>query len=275
MELLDRCADALRRVPVPVALLWLTALPSRLILIKFALVLIKAGHDAREYGDLLHRITNAYLCSWLLAVWGRQIFIRALVRSAIAGDAGKSAEAAGETRGQRLRELLQLPAAQLASAIYAGAAVELLFWLTLPTIVIPLVLAIAAVVAQASARPDARDLLSPIAETTRGMTSLWTLFKIGFVGLLALLLAVLNLNVFCGALVWLAGGIAGLDLPALAATLSFDNDLYSLLLLTGATLLIEPFWLGMIALHADAGRSEKSGEDLRRRFAALARREAP
>ena len=64
-----------------VALLWLTALPSRLVLLAFFVELVELGEMAPSQGRTLLRLAFASLALWLLSLWGRQVFIRACRRA--------------------------------------------------------------------------------------------------------------------------------------------------------------------------------------------------
>jgi hypothetical protein len=260
LELLDRCADSVRRLPLAVAVLWLTALPSRLLLVHFVVVLEKLGSEAGDYRNALQRIANAYICTWLISLYGRQVYVRALLRDAVPP---------AEQEEQGFLQLLRVPFAALASHIYAAAFFEILFWVLMPTWIFPPFFALAAAVTVAAAPQKPRDLLGPITEAFKAFGSPWMLIKLSLIALLALGLANGNLFVLGQAIAWASGALTNVDPSLIGALISGENPLYGWLVFAAATLLIEPLWLGVIALQVDAGKAASTGEDLRRRFESM------
>ena len=86
---------------------------------------------------------------------------------------------------------------------------------------------------------------------------------------LGLFFAALNLHLFTRGALWLASGIASLDLTGWGAVLSLANPPYAVLVLAGASILVEPLWLAALTAHVERVRARSTGDDLRRWFAEL------
>ena len=78
---LDEGADLALQLPPWVALLWLTALPGRLVLVAFLVELVEFGQAASAHSQALLGLAFASLALWLLSLWGRQVFVRACRRA--------------------------------------------------------------------------------------------------------------------------------------------------------------------------------------------------
>ena len=262
VELIDQAADLARRTTSAMAVLWLTAMPARFALAYLIAQLVRLGPKAHEHGAFLKGIAYAALGLWLVSLWGRQVYVRAC-RLVLEG---------GEPRGLAG---LRVPLRDLAAATSAALVVELLFWLLSITAVAPVPLLAAAALAATAAPRGGPGLLPPLRALLSSVGSLGTLFFLEFLFLIGLMLAALNLhNLF-----WLTAWALGPVLPAEAAShatiLSLHNPLYAILLVAGATLLIEPLWLAAMTAHVESVRAASSGEDLRQRFAELRARELP
>jgi hypothetical protein len=261
VALYDEASDLVGRAAPWVAVLWLSAMPARFALALFAVRLAQLGGDAREHGTLLLHLAYAALLLWLPSLWGRQVYVRACRRS-LEGD-----DPAG-LRG------LRVPAGELAAAVVAALLVELLFWFTSLSLVLPLALLPLAALAAVAAPRGGPGLLAPLRELFASAGSLRTLFGLMLFGLLGLLLALLNLFFLFQIAAWLAGPLLGVEAAAWGAVLSPKNPLFFALLVAGATLAVEPFWLAAITVHVERVRAAGSGEDLRQWFAELRSREA-
>ncbi len=256
---LDEGADIALQLPPWVALLWLTALPGRCCLLAFVVELLHWGPAAPAHARTLLGLAFGSLALWLPSLWGRQVFIRACRRT-LEGD--------DETRPQGLR----VPLGQMAGALLAALLVELSFWGLLFTVLIPLAMVAGAALAAVAAPRAGPRLLRGVAEMAKGSGRLLSLTGLLFLCLLAVLLALLNLHLFFAVSVALLSNVLPLDTAAWGEVLGRDNPLYVGLLLLGATLLVEPFWLAAVTVHVERARSRSSGEDLRQAFEDLRRR---
>jgi hypothetical protein len=256
LALVDEAAEVTGRVPAWVGLLWLTALPARLLLAMLCIRLHALGESAVHHGAFLQRTALFLLAAWLLSLWGRQAFVRAC-RHAL--QSSRPAPAS----------LLRIPARELAGHVAAALLIELLFWALLLTLVAPIFLLIAAAQAAAAAPAGGPSPRRALAEVFRATSPISRLVRLFFLFLLALPVAALNLHLLAHGAVWLAGGIAALDVAAWPLVLDARNPAYLVLLLTGALLLLEPLWLAAITAHVEKVRARSTGDDLRRWFSEL------
>ncbi len=256
LVLIDDAADAAVRLGPAIGLLWLTALPSRLLLSLVCARLVELGPKATSYGDSFTRLAYATLGAWLLSLWGRQVFVRSCRRAL-------------ESEQPPPSPLLRIPLPEFAGYVFSALVIETLFWALLLTLVAPLALLAAAGLAAAASPRERAGLVNPFRAIGESMGSLSVLLRLAALFALALALAALNLHLLFAAGLWLAAGLAAIDGAAWSAVLSPFNPLYGILLVAGATLLIEPFWLAALTGHVERARSRKSGDDLRQWFAAI------
>ncbi len=85
----------------------------------------------------------------------------------------------------------------------------------------------------------------------------------------AWLLAMANLFVAFQVGLWLADGVLGLDLPRWQGLLGPRTLRFVFVLVTGAWLLVEPWWLAALVIYVHRLRSQASGEDLKLWFRRL------
>ena len=252
LDLIDDGADAVSRAGTWVGVLWLTAVPARLLLVLVASRAIALGADAQEYGAYLRQLAYAALAAWVVSLYGRLVFVRAC----------QAALQSGRSPG---RAVLRVPLSQLVSYAAVAIVLEALFWVFFFTMGAPAVLLVAAGLAPAAVEPGgtpldaAKATLASLRRPFR-LVRLWLLFAV------AAALAFVNLHLFVWAAVWLLNGLPGARLELLGHALSLSRPLYLLLLGAGVSLLLEPFWLSSLAAHVASLRAVSSGEDLRRWF---------
>lgn len=256
LRLIDDAADAVGRLPAWVGLLWFTALPARLLLALLCIRMAELGADAVHYGDWIRRTAWLLLVAWLVSLWGRQLFVRAC-RHAFVSDRPAP------------RSLLRVPPREMAGHLVAALAVETVFWGLLVTFVVPVFMLLAAGLAAAAAPAGGPAPLASLRELWRGVGPLSRLVRLLLLFAIGLLFAAFNLHLFAQGALWLASGAASLDLTGWAAVLSLANPAYVVLVVAGASLLVEPLWLAALTAHVERVRARTSGEDLRRWFAEL------
>lgn len=259
-EVLDDSADAVARIASPwLGLLWLTALPLRLLQAHFVARLIDLGAEAGHYGAHLREIALAAACAFLLSTWGRAVFVRAC------GLGLRSVRAPGA-------ESLRIPAAGAACYLYAALLVEVLFFALGWTVVAaPLLIVLAGLAAATFPLNERPGLVAPLREIARHTRPARVLVGLRFVFDMAFLIAFVNMHFVFALGLWLAGAVPGLDLTRWQALLSLGNPRYLLVLWAGATLAVEPFWLGALTVFVHKVRARQSGEDLRLLFERLRR----
>ena len=256
LALVDEAADATGRLPGWVGLLWLTALPSRLLTALLCIRLLALRESAVHHGIWLRRTALLLLAAWVVSLWGRQVFVRAC-RHAL--QSSRPAPAA----------LLRVPAREMAGHVAAALAIEVLFWASLLTVVAPVFLLVAAALAAAAAPAGGPSPRRALVEVFRATSPVSRLLRLFLLFLLTVPVAAANLHLLAHAVVWLLGGIAALDVTAWPAVLSPLNPAYVVLVLAGASLLLEPLWLAAVASHVEKVRARSTGDDLRRWFSEL------
>jgi hypothetical protein len=260
IALLDEGADLVTTLPPFLAVLWLTALPARLLLAAFV-VETTTKASAQGAGRYVYVLAYATLAVWLVSLYGRQVFIRAC-RRAMEGDTGVAS--AG----------LRVPAGELAGAVLAAFVVELTFWGLLFTVLVPVAMLPGGALAAVAAPRAGPRLWKGLREMASSSGSVLTLAFLLLLCLVALCIALVNLHlVFALSVALLGSVVAPLDLPAWGRVLSGENPLYMALLLAGASLLVEPFWLAAMTVHVERVRAQSSGEDLRQAFEDIRRRD--
>lgn len=259
-EVLDDASVLVARVATPwVGLLWLTAAPLRLAQAHFAARLAELGAEAGAYGDHLARLALVTTAFFLVSLWGRAAFVRACTRDLGAGD-------------EAGRERLRLPAASLAAYAGAALAVEAAFYATaLAVVTVPVLALVAGLLAATSPLVERPSLLRPFSAVSASAGRAGPLVGLLLVFGAAFLLAAVNLLVLVQAGLWLAGGVAGLDVVRWQAVLGVANPRLLLAVAAGAWLLVEPWWLAALVVHVHSLRARSTGEDLRLWFERLRR----
>jgi hypothetical protein len=257
-EVLDDAAELVAALAAPWAgLLWLTALPLRLAQAHFAARLIELAGEARAYGDHLRWLALLTGGAFLLSLWGRAVF---------AGACRRRLQGLVEPGALALRP----GAAGLVTYAYAALAIEAVFYATCLSIVaapaLALVAGLAAVTLPFEARPG---LLRPFSVVSASaghplpLVALLAAFGAAFV------LVAVNLLVLAQAALWLAHGVAGLDLARWSGLLAPRYPRFLCVLVACGWLLLEPWWLAALAVYVHKLRSRATGEDLRLWFERL------
>lgn len=257
-DVLDDASELASAVIAPWgALVWLTAAPLRLLQAHFVARLGELGPDAHAYGDHLHALALLTGLALLVSLYGRAAFARACslrLRSL-------------ETPG---REALRVPLAGFVSYVYAALAIEAAFLASLVAVVTAPALAIAAGLAAAtSPQIEKPGLLRPFALIAAAGARAGPLVGLLLVFGTAALVAAINLLVLVQAGLWLAGGVAGLDVVRLQSLLGPGNPRVILVAAAGGVLLVEPWWLASLVVLVHDARARATGEDLRLWFERL------
>jgi hypothetical protein len=256
LRLIDDAAEAVGRLPAWIGLLWFTALPARLLLSLLCIRLLELGADAVHSGDWVRRTAWWLLAAWLVSLWGRQVFVRAC-RHAL------------QSERPAPPSLLRVPPREMAGHLAAALAVETAFWTLLLTFVVPAFMLVGAGLAAAAAPAGGPGPLDSLREIGRAVGPLSRLVRLLILFAVGLCFAALNLHLMAQGALWLASGIASLDLTGWDAVLSMANPAYVVLVVAGATLLVEPVWLAALTAHVERVRARGTGDDLRRWFAEL------
>lgn len=239
-------------------LLVLTALPYRFLQALFLDQLLEVGAAASQYGNLLGGTASLIVASILVALWGRAVYARAC----------RLAVGRGATPG---RDAWRVPAAALASYVLTSSVVLLGSYLSVFTCLGVFVMAVFAGLAIGTMELNERvSLVQPfrlIARHARVML----LLGLVLVFFVALFVALVNLAAAFGLAIWAAGALGGFDAPNWHLLFSGGNRRFVLLLIAGAFVAVEPFWIAANVVFVRKAGAEERGDDLRAWFEELRR----
>jgi hypothetical protein len=257
-EILDEASELALAVAAPwIGILWITSVPLRLTQAHFAARLIELGRDAHRYGDHLHEIATWMLAAFLVSLWGRAIYMRALnLRMQTGSNPGLSA--------------LRVPIVRLLGYVYTAALIEVLVWsLCWSIVILPIGVVLSGLAAATTPLIERLSLTTPIRAVLKHATVYSTLTIMVPVYGVALFLAAINLYFVFHFGLWLAGGFIGAEAVRWQGLMSLANRRFCLALLVGGWLAVEPFWLASLAIFVLKMRARASGEDLRLWFARI------
>ncbi|MBI5369404.1 MAG: hypothetical protein HZA54_20385 [Planctomycetes bacterium] len=270
---LDESFAVARRAAPWIGLLWLTALPARLLGVRLEYAAHALGATAADHGDYLISLGYAAALALPLALYGRLVFVRACAR----------ALRSGVCPGL---DTLRVPPAAAACYLYAALLVEVLFYATgLALVTVPVLVVFAGLAAATAERCERPGLIHPLREILRACTHGRLLAALVFVFATALLLAEINFYFGLRGALWLAEAAGPFDAarwehalrPAtwwVAQVPYPEQKLPALLLESAATAAVEPFWLAALVVYVQQLWTKESGEDLSRRFELLRAGEA-
>jgi hypothetical protein len=251
-ELVDEAEEVVLRVMAPwTGLLWLTALPYRLLVVHFVDRLFALGDEAVGYGDHLEAIAAAVSAALVLWLAGRVIFVRAC----------REALRHGARPG---REVFRIEWGSALTYLYAALVIEILFvasaWMVAPA---PIFILLSGLAAALSGGFPAAALVAPWREIGKHLRHPALLLGTALLFTGAFAVALVNLFFLFAAGAWLAGAWPGVETGAWDGVLSHRNRSFWLVLMAGAALVVEPFWLGTLTVHVQRAASRETGEDLR------------
>ncbi len=259
-SVLDEATEVVSLTATPwAALLMATALPYRFLQALFVDQLVETGSQASHYGNLLGRTANLIVLTTVIALCGRAIYARAC----------RLASARAVAPG---REAWRIAPAALASYILTASAAMLAGYLTLFTIVGFVIAVIFAGMAIGTIELNERvSVTRPFALVFRYARHFAIPLALVLVFLGALLAAFVNLAMGAQLAAWLVSAIGGYDAPQWQFLFSFENRRFVLILLAGAFVVIEPFWVAANVIYVRKAGAEESGDDLRAWFDELRR----
>jgi hypothetical protein len=74
VESIDRGTILVRRLPGWVGVLWLSALPSRLLMAYLLYEVLRLGEHVRQHGDALTSLALMTVVAWLVLLLGTRLF---------------------------------------------------------------------------------------------------------------------------------------------------------------------------------------------------------
>lgn len=257
-SVIDEAAESVRAVAAPwAALLVATALPYRFAQCVFVETLVALGNEAGRYASHLERLAAVTMAAFIVARWGRLVFARA-VRLEL-----ESGRAPG-------REALRVPFAVIVNYVYLSLVLELFsiaaFITCLGPAVATMLSGYAIGTAEMNEQPSAVAPFRRIALAGKNLRIGVATF---LVFICAAFVALINVAATFRIGLWLGGSIGGWDVQRWSLLLSTINSRYMLVVVSGALLAIEPFWIASyVTLIRKAGAVE-SGDDLRAWFEEL------
>jgi hypothetical protein len=251
-SVLDESASIVRTTASPwVGLLLVTSLPYRFMQAVFADRIIELGSKASQYGDVLHTTANLTCLAFLLSLWGRAVYARAC----------RLTSASGAAPG---REALRVPAAALASYVFVASIAESVTYLLAVTIIgIALGAILSGLAIGTMELNDAPGILAPLRRLARYGKQTRVIVALTLVFFCAFVVAMLNVATLFAGCLSLASTIGGWDAPRWQILLSFSNRRFVLMIIAGALLVIEPFWIAANVLLVRKAGVAESGDDLR------------
>jgi hypothetical protein len=258
-SVLDEATEVVSMTAAPWAgVLVATALPYRFLQALFFDQLIEVGKEASQYGRLLGGTANLTVAAILIALWGRAVYARAC----------RLALGRGTTPG---RETWRVPAAALVSYFLTSSVILVAGTLSVFTCLGLWIVAIVAGLAIGTMELNERvSVLEPF-RLLRRYGRAATLIGISFVFFCALFVALVNIAAAFGLGVWALSAIGGFDAPRWELLFSGSNRRYMLMLVAGALVAVEPFWVAAHVVFVRKAGAQERGDDLRAWFEELRR----
>lgn len=259
-SVLDESASAVRATGAPwLGLLVATSLPYRFLQAVFADRLIELGSKASQYGDALRTTADLTCLAFLLSLWGRAVYARACRLTSASGYAPR-------------REAFRVPPAALAGYVLLASIAESVTYLLLITGVgVALGAILSGLAIGTMELNDKPGVLGPLRRLARYGGQTRIIVALALVFLCAFVVALLNVATLSAALLALASTMGGWDAPRWHVLLSFANRRYVLIVIAGALLVIEPFWIAANVLLVRKAGAAESGDDIRAWFEELQR----
>lgn len=260
---LDDAEAAVARLASPwLGVLWLSALPLRLLQVHFLDRVIEFGASAGEYGTYLGELSLAIAGASLVALYGRAVYVRAC---------GLEIDTGRRPGGRAF----VLPAGPFANYLYLSFAIEVLFLLIgLSILPIPVLMLLAGLAAASWEFSGSPGLVGPWRTLFAHSRPLLPILGVVLVVSVAFWVVWINLFFLFHLVLWLGHGVMNTDLGRWRMVLGPDNTTFVLLVAAGAWMLIEPFWLAACVAYARRVRGQSSGSDLAAWFAELSVRDA-
>jgi hypothetical protein len=293
----DEAVRSVVRTAAPwLGVLWLTALPFRLMQVYMVREVLALGTGSRRYGDYLFGIAVVTLGAFVVTLLGRLVYVRAVHLSVEQGRSPGLEGARVRPSGvvsclyvTFLIEMIFVPVVGMSAAAMVAFLGEIasnappMLLLAVPiccagsvAVLSPflLVLGLAAATAHLVDRPG---LLRPFRELAAANASKRTLVGLVFVFACAIVIAWVNLYFCAHAALWMAQGLSGEGLEVWERLLRpYENfplvpaqPLTALMLYVGTCMAVEPFWLAALAVYVYRLKMRETGDDLRRWFLRL------
>lgn len=258
-SVLDEATDVVSMTAAPWAgVIVLTALPYRFLQALFFDQLIEVGKQASQYGRLLGGTANLAVAAILIALWGRAVYARAC----------RLALGRGTPPG---REVWRVPAAALVSYFLTSSVLLLAGTLSVFTCLGLWLVAIVAGLAIGTMELNERVSVIEPFRLIRRYARAVTLTGMSFVFFCAIFVALVNIAAAFALGVWALTAIGGFDAPRWELLFTGGNRRYMLMLVAGALVAVEPFWVAAHVVFVRKAGAQERGDDLRAWFEELRR----
>jgi hypothetical protein len=255
--ILDQAVEVATRVARPWSfVLALGLMPLRLAQVELATAVIRLGDTAPAYRDYLRSLAWPAALGLVVAALARALFARA-------------AALAQERTVVPGREVFRVPAFGL-NYLWLSILLHLALLLSWYAVVtVPAVLILAGVAVGSLERVSRPGLIAPLREILRAAGPPHVLIALLLVFAVAHAVALVNLVAGFRLGLWLLAAYPGIDLTRWEGLLHLSNPRFVLLMIAGANLVVEPFWIAAQVTTARWVRARQTGEDLRLWFAEL------
>jgi hypothetical protein len=252
-SVLDETTDVVAAAAPWASIVILTSLPFSFLAVVFVERLIELGEQAKHYGHALTMLATLTIVAFVVSLWGRAVWARAcsLTRSRHMMKPGIDA--------------LRVPPVALASYLYTAAFGALLALVSdLTIIAIPATIAFSGLAIGTMELNERPSIVEPLKLIARHSKNTKTILSLLFVFTIGLVIAAVNLYATFAAALWLAHAFSGVDLSRWDVLLGFRNPHFRWLLLAGALVAVEPFWIAANVILVGRVDALESGEDLLR-----------
>ena len=236
-----------------------TAIPYRFLQALFLDQLFEVGSGASHYGNLLGTTANITVVTIVLALWGRAVYARACRLALARGSAPGSAA-------------WRVPPAALASYILTASTAMLLGYISVFTVIGVVGVAMFAGLAIGTMELNDRvSVIAPFMHIARTAKHIAIPFALLFILFCGFVVALINLTAAFQLGTWMVGSVGAFDAPNWQSLFTGDNRRFVLILLAGALVMVEPFWIAAHVIFVRKAGAVESGDDLRTRFEELRR----
>lgn len=266
-SVLDETTEVVSLAAAPwAAVLIFASLPYRFLQVIFAGRLIELGSQSVHYGRALGDLAKWTTAAFVLALAGRAVYARAC----------RLAEASAVSEGANAKigaAPLRVPMVALMSYIFTAALAELIFFVSLVTVIgIPVAIMFAGLAIGTMELNQQVGIRAPLRLIAKYGKNARVLLALTLIFALAILLAWLNLYALTEIFLWLGGAFGFIDIARWQILLSTGNPQFNLLMFATAVLVIEPFWIAANVVLVRKAGAQESGDELRMWFRELAAR---
>jgi hypothetical protein len=251
-SVLDETTDVVATAAPWASVVILTSLPFCFLAVVFIERLVELGEEAKHYGQALTSLAALTIVAFIISLWGRAVWARAC----------RLTQGRGTMPGA---EALRVPPVALVSYLYTAAFAALLSVVGDITLVaIPATIAFSGLAIGTMELNERPSIVEPLKLIAKHSKNTKTILALLFVFMIGFFVAVVNLYATFATALWLAHAFSGVDLSRWDVLLGFQNPHFRWLLLAGAVVAVEPFWVAANVILVGKVDAVESGEDLLR-----------